>query len=157
MKLFRSIFICFLFTAFNLKSQNSFTNIDTLLQKTFEAVNANDSSKYLALLNYEAIFKNRKSDGATDSAQIVKTFIESYNDFRESIADMVNTNEFTLSYLEYASLFKKPIDTNTVGKIPLQVKIIVNDTFAIEVMFMLSANKGVYILDSPLAAMFLDN
>ena len=154
----RNYIIAFLlFTGTYCFSQTSFQNIDTLLFKVFETVNLNDSSRYIKVVNQPALFIDKKLHTSKDSILILKPFYESYADFRESIADMVSSNEFTVTYLEFFNPFKKPLDTNFNGKVLLHVKLVVNETFAVTVPFKLTARNGLYSSEDPLAAMFLEN
>lgn len=157
MKLYKYIIVFFVFFSTGSFAQTTFSNIDTLLVKTFHAVSLKDSSQYLAILNQPAIFKDKKVKSKLDSLEILKPYTESYRDLFESFEEMAASPDFIVSYSEYSIANKKPLDLTFKGKILLHVKLIVNDNFTVTVPFMLTANNGVYTIESPLMAMFVEN
>lgn len=157
MKLYKYIIIFFVFISTQFFSQTTFSNIDTLLTKTFNSVSLKDSSQYLAFVDQSAIFKDKKVRTKSDSLAILKPYIESYRDLFESFEEMTASPDFIVSYSEYSIANKKPLDVTFKGKILLHVKLIVNDNFTVTVPFMLTADKGIYSTDSPLMAMFVEN
>src|ERR1700752_3061899 len=111
-------------------SQTTFKNIDTLLFKVFESINLNDSSKYIKVVNQNALFSEKKVFTQKDSLTILKPYYEAYTDFRESISDMVTSNEFTISYVEFSNPLKKSLDVSVNRRVLLHVMLAVNETFA---------------------------
>lgn len=155
---FRYNIIAFLLLIGSLSfSQTSFKNIDTLLFKVFESVNLNDSSKYINLVNQQALFSEKKVHTAKDSLAILTPFYDFYSDFRTSLSDLASSNEFTVTYLEFVNPLKKPITSGYNGKVMLHVKLVVNETFAITVPFKLTIREGQYFTEDPLVALFLEN
>lgn len=157
MKLHNYIIVFFVFISTHFFGQTTFSNIDTLLSKVYHTLNLKDSSQFLALVNQPAIYKDKKIKSKGDSLEILKPYTESYRDLCESIEDMVSSSDFTITYSEYATVNKRPFDLTLKGKTILHVKLIVNDNFSLTVPFMLTANNGVYTIESPLMAMFVEN
>jgi len=157
MKLRNYISVFLLLTSSFCFSQTIFKNIDTLLFKVFESVNLNDSSKYIKVVNQKALFLEKKVFTQKDSLTVLKPYYESYTNFRESISDMVTSNEFTISYVEFSNPLKKSVEATANGKVLLHVKLAVNETFVVTVPFMLTIKDGFYFTEDPLKALFLEN
>lgn len=130
----------------------SFSNLDSLLIKNYEAVNKRDSSDYLSLINQSAIYKNAKTK--TDSLTIIKPFLEAFHDVIDELTEMAMTSDFTVTYSNYE--YRNKNNTKE-GRLMLHVNLIINDSFTVKMPFSINAQDGRYTIESPMLVMVVDN
>lgn len=155
MKYHNCIFIFFIALCSTCFSQPTFSNLDSLLAKNFRAVSQKDSTYYVSLLNHIAIFKNKNAITKSDSLAILKPFTDAFFDTNESFKELVLNPEVTVAYSGYECLSKKIDILKATGKVRLKVNLILNDSFSIKFVMDVTANYGVYSLDSPLLFMYI--
>lgn len=136
-------------------SQPTFSNIDSLLTKNFRAVNQKDSVYYMTLLNQTEIFKDKNAITKSDSLLILKPFRDDFFNTIESFKELVLTPEVTVAYSGYECFFKKTDLSKSVGKVRLKVDLVLNDSFMLKFVMDVTANNGIYYLDSPLLFMYI--
>ncbi|MDF2449609.1 MAG: hypothetical protein K0R26_2113 [Bacteroidota bacterium] len=137
------------------KSQTTFNNLDSLLTKNFKAVGERDSVYYLSLLNQQEIFRNKVVKTKADSLLILKPFTDAFIETHESLKELVLTPDLSVVYSGYESFAKKTDVSTAVGKVRLIVDLVLNDSFVLKFVMDITANKGIYSLDSPLLFMYV--
>lgn len=157
MKYHKHILVFFIFISSLAFTQTNFTNIDTLFTKNFNAVNLKDSSLYLKVINQSAIFKDKNAKNKTDSLHLLKPFTDAFSDLIESLTEMTLSTDFTVEYSNYECLNKKLILANSEGKTPLHVNLIINNSFTVKMLFWVTAHKGTYSIETPMAPMFVES
>lgn len=155
MKYLNHIIVLFITISSVAFSQPTFSNIDTLLTENFGAVNQNDYAYYLTLLNQNEIFKNKNAKTKTDSLNVLKPFNEAFFNSVESFKELVLTPEVTISYAGYEGFFRNTDLSKSNGKVRLKVNLILNDSFMLKFVMDVTANNGIYFLDSPLLFMYV--
>lgn len=155
---FRNIIIIILFfNQLNSFSQKSFSNLDSLLRKNYKTVSKRDTNAYILLLNKDAIFKEKNVITKSDSLLILKSFKDAFKKVIESLGEMVHDNKFTVSYLEYETINKMPINNSMQGKIIVHVKLLVNSKFIIKMPFVVVKKNEKYSIENPMIILFNDN
>jgi hypothetical protein len=157
MKFHKYIFVIFILISSIAFSQPTFNNIDTLFTKNFNTVSLKDSSLYLKVLNQSAIFNEKNPKNKLDSLLILKPFTDAYSDLIESLTEMTLSPEFIVEYSNYECLNKKLILANAEGKTPIHVNLIINNSFTVKMLFWVTANKGVYSIETPMIPMFVES
>ncbi len=157
MKFHKYIFVIFILISSIAFSQPTFNNIDTLFTKNFNTVSLKDSSLYLKVLNQSAIFNGKNPKNKLDSLLILKPFTDAYSDLIESLTEMTLSPEFIVEYSNYECLNKKLILANAEGKTPIHVNLIINNSFTVKMLFWVTANKGVYSIETPMIPMFVES
>ena len=130
----------------------SFSNLDSLLIKNYEAVNKRDSIYYLSLINQTAIYKNAKTKA--DSLAIIKPFLKAFHDVIDELTEMAMTSDFTVTYSNYE--YRNKNNTKE-GRLMLHVNLIINDSFTVKMPFSINAQDGRYTIESPMLVMVVDN
>lgn len=136
-------------------SQPTFSSIDTLLTKNFRAVNQNDYAYYLTLLNQNEIFKNKNAKTKADSLLVLKPFNEAFFNSVESFKELVLTPEVNVANAGYEGFFKSTDLSQSNGKVRLKVHLVLNDSFMLKFVIDVTANNGIYYMDSPLYFMYI--
>lgn len=157
MKFHKYIFISFILISSIAFPQPTFNNIDTLLSKNFEAVNLKDSTLYLTLLNKQAIYKGKTPKNKVDSLAIIQPFIDAYLDFIVSVTEMAQSNDFNIIYSDYKCLNNNVDISSSIGKIPIHVNLIVNNTFSVKMLYWVTCNNGIFSIESPMVPMFVES
>lgn len=157
MKLCKYIILVFCFACVTMLSQPTFTSIDSLLIKNFEAINLQDSSYYMSLINQPGIFKDKKFKSKRDSLEILKPFAEAYLDIIDELKDLSGSEDIEVKYDGYNPLNSREFNSTVTGKIIVHVKLIINNTFSVQIPFAIMAYNGVYAIETPLMIMFVDN
>jgi hypothetical protein len=153
---FRNYIFAFCVTVCSVSfSQPTFSNLDSLLTKTFRAVNLKDTVYYYSLLNQDEIFKNKNTATKSDSLLILKPFKDAFLNTIESFKELVLMPDVTVTYAGHESLFKKTDPAKSVGKVRLKVDLVLNDSFMLKFVMDVNANNGTYYLDSPLLFMYI--
>lgn len=147
------IFVFLVLTSTSCFSQ-SFSNIDSLLAKQYDALNRRDSTYYLSLINQSAIFKNAKTK--TDSITILKSYTEAFNNVINELAEMAMITDFTVAYAGY-EFRNKNASKEKEGRLPLHVKLIINDSFSIKMPVFIDCHSGFYSIQSPMLVMVADS
>lgn len=137
-------------------SQPTFTNLDSLLTKNFDAVNKRDSIYFLSFINQQIIFKNKALKTKNDSLLILKPFFKAFNELIASLTDMTSNSDFTVSYRDYEFENKKTTGINVNGKIPIHVNILVNNTFTLKMPHIVYITNGLYSITDPIIVMFVE-
>jgi hypothetical protein len=156
MKYHKYIFVSFFLISSISFSQPTFTNLDSLLSKNFQAVNLKDSTYYLSILNTSAIFKDKKVITKSDSLMILKPYTDSFRDLINELSDMTASTDFTVTYLDFENVNKRMNIFNVSGKIPLNVNMIINNQFTLKMPFSVYAFDGKFSIQYPMTVMFAD-
>ncbi|MES2567205.1 MAG: hypothetical protein V4565_10085 [Bacteroidota bacterium] len=154
MKFRNCISVCFITLSTVCFSQTTFSNIDTLLTKTFRAVNQKDSAYYLNLLNQSAVFKIKNVKTKADSMAVLKSYTATFFETNDLLRERVVTPEVSVAYSGYEAFGNVDV-LNFSGKLRLKVSLILNDSFLIKMVMDITADKGTYSMDSPLYGMFV--
>lgn len=150
---FKYIFVFLVLTSTFCFSQ-SFSNLDSLLTKQYDALNRRDSVYYMSLINQSAILKKAKTK--TDSLIILKPYTEAFNDVIGELAEMAMSADFTVAYAGYEFRNKNACKEKE-GRLPLHVNLIINDSFSIKMPVSIDAHKEQYTIESPLLVMIVDS
>ena len=150
------IFVFLVLTSTSCFSQTTFTNLDTLFTKKFDAVNKRDSVYYLSLVNQPFLFIDKNIRSKADSMLILKPFTDAFRDLINELSDMTSSTDFTVKYLSY-EFRNKNMTTATKGKLPLHVNLVVNDNFVVKMPIIICMNNGQYSIDSPMTVMFAES
>ena len=150
---FKYIVVFLVFTS-TISFSQSFSNLDSLLTKQYDALNRRDSVYYLSLINQPTVFKNAKTK--TDSITILKSYAEAFNDVIDELTEMAMTPDFTVAYAGY-EFRNKNMSKEKEGRLPLHVKLIINDSFTITMPVSIDAHKEQYTIESPLLVMIVDS
>lgn len=148
------IIVFLVLISFSSFSQFLFNNLDSLLTKQYNALNQRDSVYYLSLINQPAVFINAKTKA--DSLTILKPFTEAFNDVIDELAEMAMNPNFTVAYAGY-EFRNKNESKGKEGRLPLHVKLIINDSFMIKMPVFINTHKELYAIESPLLVMIVDS
>jgi hypothetical protein len=145
------IFLCLL--SARSFSQPTFTSIDSLLSKTYSAVNLKDSAIYVSLLNQTHIYLNKKCKTSSDSLVALKAFTTSFKNLVNELAEISGTPDFTVGLVGY-ELFNF---SNSKGddKVRVQVKLLINNNFTVKMLLIINKLKELYTIENPLLVGFL--
>lgn len=157
MNWFKLILVFFCFIQLNCFAQKTFSNLDSLLRKNYKTLSKRDTSAYISLINKAVIFNNKKIKSKNDSLQNIKPFKDAFKKVIEEIGEMVGDKKFTISYLEYETINKQPINNLAQGKIIIHVKLLVNSKFVINMPFVIVKTNNSYTIDDPMMVLFNDN
>lgn len=135
-------------------SQPLFNNLDSLLTKQYNALNQRDSVYYLSLINQPAVFINAKTK--TDSLTILKPFTDAFSDVIDELTEMAMNPDFTVAYAGY-EFRNKNASKEKEGRLPLHVKLIINDSFMIKMPVFINVHKELYAIESPMLVMVVDS
>ncbi len=156
MKHFKYILILCCFSATSFFAQPTFTSIDSLLTKNFDAVNLQDSAYYMSLLNHQGIFKDRKIKTKADSLDVLKPFSDAFSDMIDELIDFAGNDDIEVKYESYDPLNSREFNAKVTGKIIVHVKLVINNTFTVKVPFTIMAYSGLYTIENPMMVMFAD-
>lgn len=156
MKLGNYIFIFFVFISSISFSQPFFSNIDSLFIKNVDALNKRDALYYTSLLNQSEIFKGKNNLTKQDSLVALKPFYEAFSAVIASMQEMVLSSDFAIAYSSYECMYNKMDLSKANGKIRLKVSLILNDTFLVRMPFVIMGNNGLYSIEIPMMAMFIE-
>lgn len=152
----KHIFVFLVLTSTSCFSQATFTNLDTLFTKNFDAVNKRDSVYYLSLVNQSVLFIDKNIRSKADSLVILKPFTDAFRDLIDELSDMTSSTDFTVKYLSY-EFRNKNITSASKGKLPLLVNLVVNDNFVVKMPIVIYTNNGQYSIESPMTVMFAES
>lgn len=152
MKYCKYIFVFLVLTSTSSFSQTTFTNLDSLLTKHYNALNKRDSIYYLTLVNQPVVFENAKTNA--DSSIILKSYMEAFNNVLEEIEEMAMKSDFTMAYSSYELKSK---NNSKEGKLMVHVNLIINDSFMIKMPLLINKEKEQYSIESPMLVMVVDN
>ena len=150
------IFVFLVLTSASCFSQTTFTNLDSLFTRSFDAVNKRDSIYYLMLVNQMAVFKEKKVKTTSDSLMALKPFTEAFRDLIDELAEMTTSADFTVKYLS-SELRNKTMVLPTKGKLPMHVNLVVNDNFVVKMPIVIFINSGQYSIEYPMTVMFAES
>lgn len=150
------IFVFLVLTSTSCFSQITFTNLDSLFTKSFDAVNKRDSVYYLSLVNQTAVFKDKKAKTRSDSAIVLKPFTEAFADLIDELMEMAASPDFVVTYQNY-ELRNKTMVIPAKGKLPLHVNIVVNDNFVVKMPIVIFKDNDQYFIESPMTVMFAES
>lgn len=150
------IFVFLVLTSISCFSQTTFTNLDSLFIKSFDAVNKRDSVYYLSLVNQTAVFKDKKAKIRSDSTMVLKPFTEAFADLIDELMEMAASPDFVVSYQNY-ELRNKTMVIPVKGKLPLHVNIVVNDNFVVKMPIVIFKDNDKYSIESPMTVMFAES
>ena len=145
------IFLCLL--SARSFSQPTFITIDSLLSKTYSAVNLKDSGMYVSLLNQPRIFSTKHLKTKTDSIAILKPFTSVFAQLVSELAEISGTSDFTVGLVSY-ELFTNP-NFKADDKVKVQVTLLINANFTVKMALMIHKHDGYYALENPLLVGFL--
>ncbi|MES2515979.1 MAG: hypothetical protein V4580_17630 [Bacteroidota bacterium] len=149
------IFVFLIVASTSCFSQTTFTNLDSLLSKNFDAINKRDSVSYLALINQSAVFNGKKAKNKSDSLIILQHFTDAFNDLITNLADMTSGADFSVNYSDYEMIHKgQKIPEN--GTMRIHANMIVNNTFSLKMPMAIVVRNGQFSLESPMTVMFLE-
>lgn len=148
---FKYIVVFIVLTSISCFSQ-SFSNLDSLLIKNFDALNRRDSTYYLSLINQVSIYKNAKTK--TDSLTIIKPFLEAFHNVIGEFTEMAMNADFTVAYSNFELRNKKDAKD---GRLMLHVNLVINDSFSVKMPFAINVYNGHYSIESPMLVMVVDN
>ncbi len=157
MNWFRFILIILCFVQLNCFAQKTYSNLDSLLRKNYKTLSKRDTSSYISLINKAIIFNNKKIKSKSDSLINIKPFKVAFKKVIEEIGEMVGDKKFTISYLEYETINKQPLNNLSQGKIIIHVKLLVNSKFVINMPFVVVKTNNIYTIDDPMMVLFNDN
>lgn len=155
MKFRNYILIVFLFHSHFFYSQKSYSSIDTLLSKVFQAVNLRDSNLYASRINLTHYFISKKIKSKTDSINLM---LEVTNDFKsliEDFIDMTGNPETKIAFNDYQILSSQNASTLKDGLIRLHVGVLLNNQMIVKMRIVVAKKDNSYSLENPLVSMFL--
>jgi len=155
MKSIKNIAIVLILLTFKSQAQQVFTSIDTLFTKTYKTINDKDSTAYMSLFNWQAIYKDKKCKNKNDSLVLIKPFCDSYSQLVAELTDVAGTTDFTVNYDSYDNLHKIEVASTKQQLIRLYPKLIINNTFSVKKAFNIQSKNGSYTIESPLLVGFL--
>lgn len=155
MKFRNYIFVFFLILSSVSFSQPVFSNLDSLLLKSTEALNKRDSVYYLSLLNESGIFNGKSNLTRKDSLMMLRPYTESFFETIESLKEFGLNPDVTVTYSGYECVFKNKDISKEHGKVQLKLGLILNDSFVVKMLFEVMADNGHYSIVSPLKDMFI--
>jgi|GEM_PF-3283144 len=142
------IFVCLL--SARSFSQPTFTSIDSLLSKTYSAVNLKDSAMYVSLLNMHQLYADKKCKSKTDSLMLLKTFTASFKNVINELEETSGTPDFTVVLESFEYMHQRKIDANQHEKISVNVKLLVNNIFTLKKLFVVNTFQNTYTIETPL-------
>ena len=153
MERFKYIIVFLALTSIPCFSQ-SFSNLDSLLIKNYEAVNKRDTVYYLSLINKTSIYKNAKTKA--DSLAIINPFKEAFRDIIDEFTELSMSPDYTVAYAGY-EIRNKSKSVETEGRLALHVNLIINDSFSIKMPVFIDCHSGLYSIQSPMLVMVVDS
>jgi hypothetical protein len=142
------IFVCLL--SARSFSQPTFTSIDSLLSKTYSAVNLKDSAMYVSLLNMPQLYADKKCKSKTDSLIVLKTFTTSFKNVINELEEVSGTSDFTVVLESFEYMHQRKINTQQHEKIYVNVKLLVNNKFTLKKLFVVNTFQNTYTIETPL-------
>jgi hypothetical protein len=142
------IFLCLL--SARSFSQPTFTSIDSLLSKTYSAVNLKDSAMYVSLLNMPQLYADKKCKSKTDSLIVLKTFTTSFKNVINELEEVSGTSDFTVVLESFENMHQRKIDVRQREKIYVNVKLLINNKFTLKKLFVVNTFQNTYTIETPL-------
>ena len=154
MKHSKNIFLFFILISIKTFSQSSFSSLDHLFSKTISVINQKDSSKYISILDLKSVFIGKKLYTKIDSITILKPYYEAFSQLIRELIAMDKKNDFDVKYEAYEILGKKEINPKENEKMIVQVKLLVNNTHKVKMIFFISTYLGQYFMEKPMMVGF---
>lgn len=154
MKHSKNIFLFFILISIKTFSQSSYTSLDNLFSKMISVINQKDSSKYISILELKSIFIGKKLYTKTDSVTILKPYKEAFSQLICELIAMDKKSDFDVKYETYEILGKKEINPKENEKMIVQVKLLVNNTHKVKMIFFISTYLGQYFMEKPMMVGF---
>jgi hypothetical protein len=150
------IFVFLVLVSSSSFSQTTFSNLDSLLSKNFQAINNRDSVSYLSLINQSAVFSGKKVKSKSDSLMVLQPFKDAFRDLMDNLADMTSGADFTVKYADYEFIHKGArLPEN--GTVRIHANMIVNNTFSLKMPMAIVIRNGQFSIESPMTVMFLES
>ena len=151
MQLQKNKLIIFLFfIAVHSFSQQTFTSIDTLLNKTFLAVNLKDSDMYVSLLNTTQLYADKQCKSKTDSLNVLKSFTTSFKDVINELEEVSGTFDYTVVVDSFEIIRKRKVCANQHEKIYINVQLLINQKFTLKKLVVVNTFQNTYTIETPL-------
>ncbi len=144
------LFIFLYFISARSFSQPTFASIDSLLSKTYLAVNLKDSAMYVSLLNMPQLYGDKKCKSKTDSLSVLKTFTTSFKNVINELEEVSETSDFTVVLESFEYMHQRKKDVQQREKIYVNVKLLVNNKFTLKKLFVVNAFQNTYTIETPL-------
>ena len=154
MKHSKHIFIFFSLISIKTFSQSTFSSLDILFNKTISAVNQKDSAMYISLLHLPSIFSEKKNYTKTDSLTLLKPYKEAFSQLVTELIAIDNKKEYIVKYDSSEVLGNKNINPKVNEKLIVQVKLSVNVTHKVKLIFFISTYQGQYFMEKPIMVGF---
>ena len=142
------IFLCFISAPSF--SQPTFTSIDSLLSKTYSAVNLKDSAMYVSLLNMPQLYADKKCKSKTDSLIVLKSFTTKFKNVINELEEISGTSDFTVVLESFEYIHKIKINTQQREKIYVNVKLLINNLFTLKKLYVVNTFQNTYTIETPL-------
>lgn len=149
------IIVFLVLTSTSCFSQTTFSNLDSLLSKNFQTINARDSIAYLSLINQVKVFEGKKAKSSADSIFILEPFLNSFNNLIDNLVDITSSLDFTVRYEDY-QMINKSAKLPENGSIKIHVNMIVNNTFSLKMPMTIIVKNTYYLIETPMTVMFLE-
>ena len=154
MKHSKHIFIFFSLISIKTFSQSTFSSLDILFNKTISAVNQKDSAMYISLLHFPSIFNEKKIYTKNDSITLLKPFKEAFSQLISELIAIDNKKEYVVKYDSSEILGLKNIDPKVNEKLFVQVKLSLNVSQKLKMIFFVSTYQGQYFMEKPIMVGF---
>ncbi len=142
------IFLCFI--SARSFSQPTFTSIDSLLSKTYSAVNLKDSAMYVSLLNMPQLYADKKCKSKTDSLIVLKSFTTTFKNVINELEEISGTSDFTVVVESFEYIHKIKINTQQREKIYVNVKLLINNLFTLKKLYVVNTFQNKYTIETPM-------